>query len=614
MTSSRKTTTKSSVSTKRYRLGAYVRLSPTDEVREEGSLVSHPQRIRSLVDFKNGQEPNWGEIVEIYTDKDYSGKDTNRPAFRRLLEDIKYGRINAVIVTELSRISRDVKDFCHFWEFIKLHRGTFISLKENFDTTTPIGEMMVIQAISFAQFERKTIVTRIKDGARARAERGLWIGGQRILGYDLHPTKRGHLVVTEAEATIVRLIFAKFLECGSLAKTRDWLNAAGYRTKSYITKDGKQIGGNLWSAVTLLQLLTNGKFIGKVEVNGCNKEVPEVELAPHERYKVVEASWPAIISEELFREVEERLATNKRYGKRHLHLYRLSGLVTCGVCGREMSGQAANGKGGKYFYYGHSRKFSATGHRDYKERCELERLPAVRLEEAVVARVLELARDKKLLTKIVADSGDKAVDHSQELDQLIASREQERRNLDRMIDNLLGALADLPTGVNAKTILGKVAEYEKQRDQVAGTLGELRAERAGKRGKVIQLDQVQRLFRLFQKDFSGRPAQEQRDILREVVKSVTVLENGLRILYYAGPQDRLTLNRTAEETEEYLLGRPKKTKPLTDLAAAEKAGTMRSGVRSVLSMVGVAGFEPTTSRTPSVRATNCATPRLDTRI
>ncbi len=610
MTRSAKTTTKSSGSSKvRYRLGAYVRLSPTDEVREEGSLVSHPQRIRNFVDFKNSQEPGWGEIVEFYTDKDYSGGNTNRPAFKRLLQDLKYGHINAVIVTELSRISRDVKDFCNFWEFAKLHNATFISLKENFDTTTPIGEMMVIQAISFAQFERKTIVTRIKDGARARAERGLSVGGQRVMGYDLHPTKRGHLLVNEKEAATVRYIFDKFLELGSLAKTRDYLNDGGFRTKAYLTKADRAIGGNLWGCSSLLQLLTNHKFVGKVQVNTANRDVPDSEVAPHERYKIVEASWPSIISEEIFQRVQVQLEDNKFSTKHSKHLYRLAGLIECGICGKELSGQSANGKGGKYFYYAHSRKFIVTGSGSHKHRCPLERTEAVRIEEAAIARIIELARNRQLLQHIAEQTESNSEDLVKDLDHVIATQEQERRNLERLKDNLLATLAELPASVSRKTILDKIGEYEKQQNQLAESLTQLKEQRSGKRGKVIHMEQVFRLFKLFQKGFDRQAAHHQRDLLREIIQKVVVYENALRIFYYAGPNDDVSLAATAEEIEQRLLGTPEMTKPPTAMPPALSAGIMRSGVRLSYKMVGETRLELATSCSQSTRATNCATPR-----
>ncbi len=578
----------------RYKFGAYVRLSPSDEVREEGSLVSHPQRIKSHVEYKNSQDPGWGEIIEVYTDKDYSGKDTNRPAFRRMLQDIKLGRINAVIFTELSRISRDVKDFCNFWEFLKEHRAIFISLKENFDTTTPIGEMMVIQAISFAQFERKTIVQRIKDGARARAERGLANGGVNLLGFDRHPHKRGSLVINEDESISVRYIFTKFLELGSIAKTREYLNHNGYRTKSYITQDGRQRGGQIWTHTTLHSLLTNIRIIGKVEVNTSNKHVLPDDLPHPERYRLVDASWPAIVDESLFVQVQEKLAHNGRYGKHHIHQYRLSGIVECGLCGKELSGQSANGKGGKYFYYAHSRKHNIQG--NHLDRCQMERMPAVRLEEAVISRLMELARDKKLLAQLASDSDVNTEELTKEIDQVLASKEQDKRKLDRMIDNLITTLAELPDGMKPKVILEKVADLEWQREQIANSMSEMREEKKRKGGKLINTEHIFRVFRLFQRDFATRPAHEQREVLRSVVSKVVIQENGVRVFYYGSPNDDKVLEESTGGIEAKLLGKHQvvpewKSKESSVNTKNSGPSEERSGVRPVSRMVEVRRFE-----------------------
>lgn len=584
----------------RLKLGAYVRLSPSDEVRAEGSLVSHPQRMKSFVDYKSSQDPGWGEVVEVYTDKDYSGKDTNRPAFKRMLQDIKLGRINAVIVTELSRISRDVKDFCNFWEFMKLHHAIFISLKEQFDTTTPIGEMMVIQAVSFGQFERKTIVQRIKDGAKARAERGLVNGGMSILGYDRHPTKRGTLIVNEQEAVAVRHIFEKFLELGSLAKLRTYLNHNGYRTKAFVTQDGRQRGGQIWTRETLHKLLTNVRVTGKVEVNGGNRDVAPEDLPEHDRYRLVEASWPALIDQAMFQKVAEKLADNGRFGKLHIHDYRLSGLVECGLCGKELAGSSANGTGGKYFYYAHARKHNIAG--THLERCDMERMPAVRLEEAVVSRLMELARNPKVLAQLATDAEVNTEELTKEVDQMINSKEQEKRKLDRMVDNLVATLAELPTGMTPKTILEKIQELEGQREQLARALAELREDRKRKGGgKVINTEHVFRVFRLFQRDFPTRPAHEQREILRSVVSKVVVQGNGLRVFYYGSPRDDKLLDASPAAIEAKLLG---KLSAVPASKAAKKAANVTNsgssfdgtGVRAVSGLVEDRRVELLTSR------------------
>ncbi len=520
-----------------YRLGAYIRLSPSDEIRDEGSLVSHPQRIRSYVDFRNKQTPEWGEIVEWYTDKDMSGKDMNRPALRRMFEDIRDGKINAVIVTELSRLSRSVRDFCQLWDFLKQHNATFLSLKENFDTSTPIGEMMVIQCISFAQFERKTIVTRIKDGARARAERGLANGSQRAIGYDPDPNRRCYLVVNESEAASVRHIFEKFVELGSIRRLRDYLNSAGYRSKNYVTKNGKAKGGNLWTPSSLHLLLSNLAYIGKREVNKKNRTVAQEGLPETEKYKIVDATWPAIVPTDLFTRAQEMLVANSLYKRSERHIYRLTGLIFCEACGQTLCGQAATGKNGKFFYYGHNRKFTSSGD-VHLQRCPNERVSAPELEEAVIGRLLLLAEKRDLLSDIVRNSQGLLEQGVEELDRLIASNEQERRGAQSMIDNLLTVLAQNPE-TGSKAILEKVAEYEVKRDQIIQTISGLKDRRTRNGGTVVRMEHAFKLFGCFRKGFEELPPNRQRELLRDVLYKLVVTREGVKMLYYWSPQEDL---------------------------------------------------------------------------
>ena len=170
------------------------------------------------------QIPNWGKVLEEYHDIEESGKNTDRPGFHKLIEDIKLGKINAVICKDISRISRNRRDFCNLWEFLKERNVAFFSLNQNFDTSTIEGEMMIFNYINLVHWERESIVKRIVDGSRARARRGLFNGGRRPLGYDPHPEKRNHLMVNEKEAPLVRLIFEKYLELGSISALRVWLN------------------------------------------------------------------------------------------------------------------------------------------------------------------------------------------------------------------------------------------------------------------------------------------------------------------------------------------------------------------------------------------------------
>ena len=145
-----------------FNIGLYIRVSTEEQaLRMEGSLESQKHRLCGYVDIKNMQQQNWGVVVDEYIDDGFSAKDTNRPALQKLIKDLKKGRINTVLVTDLSRLSRSIRDFCVLIDFFKETKTQFLSLKEQFDTTTAAGEMMLFNMINLAQFERRQISERV---------------------------------------------------------------------------------------------------------------------------------------------------------------------------------------------------------------------------------------------------------------------------------------------------------------------------------------------------------------------------------------------------------------------------------------------------------------------
>ena len=578
-----------------YRFGAYIRLSPSDEIRDEGSLISHPQRIKEFVNYKNQYEKEWGQIIDWYVDKDLSGKDLNRPAFLKMCKDIKDGKINAVIVTELSRLSRNVKDFCQFWDFLKEHRAKFFSLKENFDTSSPMGELMVVQAISFAQFERKSIIMRIKENSKARAKRGLWSGGPSPLGYDLDPNHRCHMMVNESEKATVEFIFRKFLELGTLRKLQSYLNENGYRTKQYTSKEGKKFGGKIWTLSSLYHSLTNMTYLGKREVNKRYRNVDPKKVPEGDDYSVTDAQWTALISQNLFDEVQELLEVNRKKTRRYVHHYRLLGLAWCGACGDNLVGKSGTGKNGKYFYYGHKRSQTTFNDRHLK-RCTLESVSAPVLEEAVISRLELLANDRALLASLVRNSGDFAEKEKERLENLIASKEQERRQVEKTRDGLIQSLPEAPSEGSKKALLYKVEELTLLLEKIELEKEQFKASLELHKGKVVNLNEALKIVRKFGKAFKNMKTHEQSQILKEVIQKIVVNENGIQINYYVGTREDLGL--PAPATHEF-------HKNFSDL---EGWGTSGLGVRPLFKMVGQTGFEPATTRPPDVYATTAPLP------
>jgi site-specific DNA recombinase len=157
-----------------HKVGAYIRVSTEEQAQViEGSLDSQRHRLNSFVELKNVQESGrWGKVVDFYADEGFSAKDTRRPALQKLLSDLRAGKINLILVTDLSRLSRNILDFCLLLDDLRKHNGKFLSVKEQFDTTTAAGHMMVMNMINLAQFEREQVGERVAQNFFSRALRG----------------------------------------------------------------------------------------------------------------------------------------------------------------------------------------------------------------------------------------------------------------------------------------------------------------------------------------------------------------------------------------------------------------------------------------------------------
>ncbi len=343
----------------RHNIGLYLRVS-TDEqaVRHEGSIDNQKHRLTSFVDIKNMQDPGWGRIAEIYSDDGFSAKDTKRPAFQRMMKDVKKGKLNLILVTDLSRLSRNILDFCLLLEDLRKASAQFLSLKEQFDTTTAAGEMMVFNMINLAQFERKQTSERVSLNFHARAMRGLRNGGQPLLGYDIDPGNASTYILNPAEAQDVKAIFQMFIEEGSLNRLAKKLNTGLIKPKSVSRAKCRHNAKGSWTAQSLHNLLRNQAYVALREINRANKDKDQNLLKSFQKYQVVKASWPAIVDRTLFDEVQKLLNDNAKLERARLdkaeeRIFLLSGFMNCGECGRPLMGTTGHGEKTVHRYYVH---------------------------------------------------------------------------------------------------------------------------------------------------------------------------------------------------------------------------------------------------------------------
>ncbi|MEK6624183.1 MAG: recombinase family protein, partial [Bdellovibrionota bacterium] len=366
------------------KIGMYVRVSTEEQAQViDGSIDSQQHRLKSFIDFKNTHEKHWGKVVNTYIDDGYSAKDTKRPAYQRMMKDIHAGKVNLILVTDISRLSRNIADFCVLLKDLEERKAKFLSVKEQFDTSTPAGEMMIYNMINLAQFERKQTSERVSINFHSRALRGLVNGGISMLGFGKDPANSGKLIVIENEVGHAQRIFKEYLLNASLQATANILNENGIRPKITSNKNDRHISAGRWTVGSVRNVLTNLAYIGKREINRGNKGGDQEFLKPWQRYQVVEASWKGIICEDDFYRAQNLLEENRQKERTRLkdalpRFYLLSGIIQCGECGRALIGQTSHGRTQTHRYYGHKKVVGET------IACKYARFRADEIEEIVV--------------------------------------------------------------------------------------------------------------------------------------------------------------------------------------------------------------------------------------
>src|SRR5580692_11516803 len=210
-------------STKVARCAIYTRVS-TDQGREQDFNSLDAQYEASQAYIRSQAHAGWTPLRAKYDDGGFSGGDTDRPALQRLLEDVQAGKIDVIVVYKVDRLTRSLADFAKLVELFDKHKVSFVSVTQAFNTTTSMGRLTLNVLLSFAQFEREVTGERIRDKIAASKAKGMWMGGAMPLGYDrpTDPATRA-LVVNEAEAEQVRLIFRRYVELASVGALESWL-------------------------------------------------------------------------------------------------------------------------------------------------------------------------------------------------------------------------------------------------------------------------------------------------------------------------------------------------------------------------------------------------------
>src|ERR1700758_1598387 len=243
-----------------FRCAIYTRVSTENGLEQEFNSLDN-QREASEAYIKSQSHEGWKLIRDRYDDGGYSGGSMDRPALQALLDDVRGKRIDVVVVYKVDRLTRSLADFAKLVELFDAHGVCFVSVTQAFNTTTSMGRLTLNVLLSFAQFEREIAGERIRDKIAASKAKGMWMGGTVPLGYDVKDRK---LVVNEAEAVTVTLIFRRYAELGSVALLKAELDRLGIVSKRREGAGGALSGGKRLSRGALYLMLQNRLYSGGV--------------------------------------------------------------------------------------------------------------------------------------------------------------------------------------------------------------------------------------------------------------------------------------------------------------------------------------------------------------
>ena len=356
----------------------YTRKSSEEGLEQAfNSLDAQREACESYI--KSQQHEGWKTLPKQYDDGGFSGGNTERPGLTQLLDDIKAGDVDVIVVYKVDRLSRSLADFVRLIELFDEHQVSFVSVTQQFNTSNSMGRLTLNVLLSFAQFEREVTGERIRDKITASRRKGMWMGGVVPLGYDVMDKM---LVVNEQEAKTVRHIYNRYLVLGCVRQLKEELDTKGYISKVRAV-EGVHAGGRPFSRGALYTLLKNPIYIGKVT----------------HQAKRYEGQHAALLETALWEKVQARLKEN-----RHKHHARksvkdpslLAGLLF-DECGHPLSPSHTRKQNRRYRYYVNQ---TVLQYRE-KDSGSILRLPAKVIETLVVKQLLSLWKNTKQLLKLL---------------------------------------------------------------------------------------------------------------------------------------------------------------------------------------------------------------------
>ena len=476
----------------------YTRKS-TEEGLEQAFNTLDAQREAAEAYINSQRHEGWVALPQRYDDGGFTGANMDRPALRRLLDDVEAGLVQCVVVYKVDRLTRSLLDFARIMETLDTRGVTFVSVTQQFNTTTSLGRLTLNILLSFAQFEREMIAERTHDKMSAARRKGKWVGGNPVLGYDLLP-QGGGLIVNEDEAQRVRAIYALYLEYGSLMPVIQELDQRGWRMKRLTTRKGKPAGGRPFTKNRLYNLLTNILYTGRIEHQG----------------KIYPGEQPQIVDTDVWNQVQEKLNTNGRTGGRlvrNKYAAILRNILRCASCDAGMVHTYTRKGNRLYRYY-----VCVNAHQRGWNRCETRSVSAPDIEQAVVDQIRGIGRNPALLEEVLRQVEEQRRSHESALE---SERRLAERDLKRLTDEMLGlakiSTAKAPAG---RAATDRLAEVHARVSELEQRLADIRHHVQEMSDQVASAADVEEALRRFDGLWQHMTPKEQERFIKMLIQEV----------------------------------------------------------------------------------------------
>ena len=510
------------------------------------SIENQIELCRQYIAMHFGEDA--AENVLVYEDEGFSGGNLERPQFKKMMKDSQKIEFAAIVVYRLDRISRNIGDFAKLIEDLGDRHIDFISIREQFDTSSPMGRAMMYIASVFSQLERETIAERIRDNMHELSKTGRWLGGTTPTGYaseslssvtvDGKVKKACKLKPIPEEIQLVKTIFEVFMETGSLSKTDQYL-----LEHRCVTKRGKQftrfaIRGILTNPVymiadeTAYQYLKENnvdlfaersEFDGEHGIMAYNRTLQRPgkanQIRPMEEWIVAVGKHPGIIAGSDWVRVQAMLDVNKSksYRRPRSNVALLSGLLRCGECGDYMRPKLTNRKNAEgeliYTY------MCSTKERSHGTVCSMKNCNGNTLDAKIIEEIRKLSADKETLTRLLAQTK-KVISGSKEgYDAELALLREKHTETEERIKRLVESLS-IASDTSAKYVMEQIDELHRESETQQARLSELEALTEQSRMLHQEFAFHQEMIESFASAVDSATLEEKRRLLRTIVKKV----------------------------------------------------------------------------------------------